>query len=155
MKKTVITAVLSLLVVVSFAEEKKVTVPEVVKKAFAAQYANATKVEWELEKEGEFEAEFKLSKTEMSVVFDAAGNLIETETEIEESELPQAIKATLAKDFAGYKIDDAVKAEAKGVVTYEMEAKKEKKEFELVFDANGKLLKQEEEKEDNEENNND
>jgi len=146
MKKTIISVALSLFIVCAFAEEKNVTIPEGVKKVFTAQYPNATKVEWSLEKAGEYEAEFKINKAEMSVVYDAVGNLLETETEIEESELPQAIKAKLAKDFEGYKIDEIEKSDAKGVTTFEMEAKKEKKEFGLVFDNNGKLLKQEEEK---------
>lgn len=150
MKKSILTLAFALIMVVAFAEEKKVVVPEAVKKAFAAQFTNATKVEWSLEKVGEYEAEFKMNNAEMSAVLDEKGMLIETETEIKESELPQAIKATLDKDFAGYKIEEIEKAEAKGIITYELAAEKGEKEFELVFDANGKLLKQEEEKEDNE-----
>ena len=127
--------------------EKQVNVPELVKKEFAAKYPKASKVKWGLEKPGEYEAEFELNKAEMSVVIDEKGNVLDVETEIKESELPQAVKATLAKDFAGYKIDEVEKAEAKGAISYEMEAKKDKAEFEIVFDSNGKLLKKEEKKE--------
>jgi hypothetical protein len=128
-------------------ENKTVNVPELVKKEFTKKYPAATKVKWSLEKAGEYEAEFDLNKKEMSVVIDEKGNLLEAETEIKEAELPQAIKNTLAKDFVGYKIDECEKAEAKGVISYEMEAKKDKVEYELVFDSNGKLLKKEEKKE--------
>lgn len=127
-------------------ESKIVNVPELVKKEFTKKYPAATKVKWSLEKAGEYEAEFNMNKKEMSVVIDEKGHLIEIETEIKEAELPQALKATLAKDFAGYKIDECEKAEAKGVVTYEMEARKDKIEYELVFDSKGKLLKKEEKK---------
>ena len=127
--------------------EKQVNVPELVKKEFAAKYPKATKVKWGIEKPGEYEAEFDLNKSEMSVVIDEKGNVLEVETEIKEAELPQAIKATIAKDFAGYKIGEVEKSDAKGVVSYEMEAKKDKTEFELVFNGNGKLLKKEEKKE--------
>ena len=127
-------------------DEKQVVVPDAVKKAFAAQYPKVAKVKWSLEKAGEYEVEFDNNKTEMSVLFDEKGILLETESEIKMADLPQAVKATLAKDFAGYKIDEAEKSEAKGVVKYEMEAKKDNKEYELVFDSTGKLLKQEEEK---------
>jgi hypothetical protein len=130
--------------------DKKVEVPEIVKKAFAKNYPNVTKVEWSIAKKGEYEAEFDLNKTEMSVIIDNNGTILETESEIKEADLPQAIKATLAKDYADYKINEITKTDAKGVVTYEMEAKPKKKEFELVFDNNGKLLKQEEEKGDKE-----
>ena len=75
---------------------------------------------------------------------DAKGNLLETETEIKESELPQAVKATMAKDFAGYKLDEIEKAtDAKGVTTFEMEATKGKDKLEISFDLNGKLIAKE------------
>jgi len=155
MKKIIISVVLALLMLNSYSQEKKkesknekkVEVSEVVKNAFATKFPNATKVEWSLEKPGEFEVEFKLNKTEMSALFDEKGTLLETESEIEETDLPGAIKATLAKDFAGYKLDEIEKTDAKGEITYEMEAKKDNNEFELVFGINGKLLKQKEEKE--------
>jgi hypothetical protein len=83
----------------------------------------------------------------MSANFDINGNFLETESEISETDLPQSIKVALSKDFAGYKIEEVEKSDAKGIVTYEMEAKKDSKEYELVFDCNGKLLKQKEEKE--------
>lgn len=127
-------------------KDKTVNVPELVKKEFAKKYASATKVKWSLEKVGEYEAEFDMNKKEMSVVIDGKGNLLEVETEIKEAELPQAIKSTLAKDFSGYKINECEKTETKGLISYEMEAKKDKVEYELVFDSNGKLLKKEEKK---------
>jgi hypothetical protein len=149
MKKTIISIALALLMVSVFAEEKKVSVPEVVKKSFAAQYPTANQVEWGIEKTGEYEAEFKMNNTDMSVVYDEKGTALEIESKIKEGELPQAVKATIAKDFTGYKIDEIEKIEAKGVTTFEMEAKKDKQEYELVFDNNGKLLKQEAESEEN------
>jgi len=77
-------------------------------------------------------------------VFDSKGNLVETETEIKESELPQAVKATIDKDFIDYKLDEIEKAtDAKGVTTFEMEAAKGKDKLEISFDAKGKLLSKE------------
>ena len=74
-------------------------------------------------------------------MFDATGKLLETETEVELSQLPQAVKTTITKDFAGYKLDEIEKAtDAKGITTYDMEAVKGKDKLELIFDANGKLL---------------
>jgi hypothetical protein len=142
MKKTIISVALALIMVGAFAEEKKVTIPDMVKKAFSVQYPNVAKVEWSLEKTGEYEAEFKLNNTDMSVVYDEKGTALEIESEIKEIELPQDVKATIAKDFAGYKISEVEKTDAKGVITFEISAEKGEKEFELVFDKNGKLLKQ-------------
>jgi len=121
--------------------QKEAQIPAAAKTGFATKFPTAQKVKWGVEKPGEFEAEFTLNKVETSAVFDAKGNLIETETEIKESELPTAIKATIAKDFAGYKIDEIEKATgAKGATTYEMEAAKGKDKLEISFEASGKLL---------------
>ena len=140
-------------IVISLAamNQKEAQIPTAAKTGFAAKFPAAQKVKWSIEKPGEFEAEFKLNKVETSAVFDAKGNLIETETRIKESELPQAVKATIAKDFAGYIIDEIEKAtNAKGAATYEMEAIKGKDELEISIDASGKLLAKNPLKEDNE-----
>jgi hypothetical protein len=128
-------------------EEKKVIVPQAVKTAFAAKFPKAAKIEWSLEKAGEYEAEFKLDKAEMSANFNEKGNLIETETEITESALPPSIKSAVAKEFAGYKIGEIAKVFAKGVTSYELEASKDKKTYEVEFDANGKMISKKEAKE--------
>ena len=142
MKKLLVLFVCMALVVgVSATNQKEEKIPAAAKSGFAAKFPTAQKVKWSVEKPGEFEAEFTLNKVETSALFDAKGNLLETETEIKENELPQAVMATLAKDFAGYKLDEIEKAiDAKGTVSYEMEAVKGKEKLEIVFDASGKLL---------------
>ena len=81
MRQTILLITLAIFLCSACAQEnkkdKQITVPEVVKKAFSAKFVNAKKVEWGLEKEGEFEAEFKLNKSEMSAVFDKMGKLLE------------------------------------------------------------------------------
>lgn len=147
MKKMMIT-LSALLALSSYAQEKKVTAPAAVKTAFATQFPKAQKSEWSLEKEGVYEVEFKISGTEMSANYNPQGKLLETETEIKESELPAAIKAAIAKEFAGYKLEEINKTtDAKGLVTYEFEAEKGKDTFEIEMDAAGKVLKKEAEKE--------
>jgi hypothetical protein len=158
MKKTLILIALTVFLLNAYAQknkeskkgEKQVSVPGLVEKTFTAKYPKATKVEWGLEKQGEYEAEFKLNKDEMSVVLDEKGNLIEIETEIKKSEVPQSIISTLTKDFADYKIDEVEKLESQGVISYEMEAKKGKDKFEQVFDNTGKIVKKEQKKVDEE-----
>jgi len=127
--------------------EGKVVAPEIVRNAFAAKYPTVKKAKWSLEKAGEYEVEFKMNKTEVSALFDEKGTLLEVETEIGEAALSQAVKATLAKDFIGYKIGEIDKVEAKGVITYEMEVKKNKVAFEAVFENNGKLISKADENE--------
>jgi uncharacterized cupredoxin-like copper-binding protein len=151
MKKTILLAVLAVFMLNVNSQEKKetkkaekqVTVPAAVKKAFAVKFPTAAKVEWGIEKPGQYEAEFNQNKTGMSALFDTKGTLLETESKISVTELPQSIKSVLAKDYATYKTKVIEKNVVKGVVKYEVVVEKAKKSIELVFDANGKLLKKE------------
>ena len=142
MKKLLVLFVCMALVVgVSATNQKDEKIPAAAKSGFATKFPTTQKVKWGVEKPGEFEAEFILNGVETSALVDAKGTLLETEAEIKESELPQPVKATLAKDFAGYKLDEIEKAtDAKGVASFEMEAAKGKDKLEISFDANGKLL---------------
>lgn len=142
MKKLLMSIVcLAFVVSVSAQKPKESKIPAEAKAGFAAKYPAAQKAKWSIEKPGEFEVDFVLNKVEQSALVDAKGNILETEIEIKESELPQAVKATLAKDLAGYKLDEVTKAtDAKGVVAFEMQAAKGKDKLAVEFDSNGKLL---------------
>jgi len=141
MKKLFALFVCLSLLVIAYAFTPKEETPAAAKTAFAAKFPTAQKVKWSIEKPGEYEVEFTANKVESSALFDAAGKLLETEFEIKEGDLPQAVKATIAKDFAGYKLDEIEKStDAKGVAAYEMEAAKGKVKLELCFDATGKLV---------------
>lgn len=113
-------------------------VPAAVKSAFEKLYPSVKDVDWE--KEGaNYEAEFDLSKVETSVVFDATGNLLETETAIAISELPKEASNYITKTHPGKKIKEAAKiTAANGTVTYEAEVD----ESDLIFDAGGKFVKE-------------
>jgi hypothetical protein len=138
---------LGFMLTVSAQTQKKEEIPTSAKTAFAAKFPKAQKVKWSVEKPGEFEAEFTLNGIESAALYDANGLLIETETEIKENALPQAVLAAMAKDFTGYKIDEIERVvDSKDKVTYEMVAKKGKIEYELIFLSNGMLFKKEEKK---------
>jgi len=151
MKKTILVAALAMFMLTVNSQEKKeykkaekpVNVPAAVKKAFAVKFPNVTRVEWGIEKPDQYEAEFDQNKTGMSALFDSKGTLLETESKISESNLPQAVKTLLAKEYATYKVKAIEKNEVKGVVSYEVVVEKAKKSIELVFDVKGKLLKKE------------
>lgn len=123
-------------------------VPASVKGSLEKNYAIKS-ADWD--KEGDnYEASFEQKGTEISIVFDANGSILETEREIKTSELPIAIQDTLKKDYAGFEIEEAARIETKGVVTYEAEVEKGKMSLDLIFDATGKLLKKEIVDQDNE-----
>ncbi|MGN7787656.1 PepSY-like domain-containing protein [Niabella sp. 22666] len=113
-------------------------VPVAVKSSLQRKYPNAKGLKWEREK-GYYEAGFEVATTGYSVLIDASGKILETETEIKKDELPANAKAYVAKYYAGQKIKETAKiTDDKGMITYEVEVKGK----DLIFDNSGKFLKE-------------
>ncbi|MDX2280036.1 MAG: PepSY-like domain-containing protein [Saprospiraceae bacterium] len=139
MKKLALMVVAAMITSLTFAQKiQEKDVPAPVKATFKKQYSSIKEVKWD--KEGEkFEASFDLSKVDNSVLFDAQGNILETEVEIELSQLPKGILEYVATNYKGQKVKEAAKiTDAKGTVTYEAEIKG----LDLLFDSNGKFIKE-------------
>lgn len=83
--------------------------------------------------------EFNLDKSEQSAVFDEKGKLIETEIEIEITELPLNTFNYVQKNHPGQKIKEAAKiTDVKGKVTYEAEIKGR----DLIVDNKGDFIRE-------------
>ncbi|QOI96506.1 MAG: PepSY-like domain-containing protein [Flammeovirgaceae bacterium] len=142
MKKTMIASLLVFLAVHAHAQKlDSKDVPAGAKNNLAKKYSGKN-ANWEKE-DDKYEASFKQKGEEVSVLFDAAGNILETETEINKKDLPSAILATLKKDYSEYEIEEAAKIDANGAITYEVEVEIGEQTFDLIFDVEGKLLKKE------------
>lgn len=147
MKKIILSVILGTALTCSFAQEAKekkapklseVEVPAPVKSKFASLYPGIKAEKWEKEN-GNFEVKFHQNKTEMSILVDASGSLLETETEIEVSALPKAVADYVTKNKPGKKIKEASKiTDVKGVMTYEAEVEK----TDLIFDKDGKFIRE-------------
>jgi uncharacterized membrane protein YkoI len=149
MKKFVLLFALGLVVGSAGAQKLKNTeVPDAVKNAFTKRFPTIKNVAWSKESENEFEAEFKNNGKEQSVNFDQTGMWLVTETEIKKSELPAEVTASISKEFAGFKIEEAELAETASQGTfYEVELEKRELSYEVQFNKDGKVLKREQEKE--------
>lgn len=109
------------------------TPPQAVVTAFGQKFSNVKEVKWGQEKNGEWEAEFEQGGVDMSANFNAAGQWLETETEIKIADLPAPVQTALT----GKKVKEAAKImRADGSTVYEAEVKHK----DLLFDATGKLL---------------
>jgi hypothetical protein len=141
MKSKVLIFALLLLSVAVFA--KHTDVPKAVKESFAKLYPNASNAKWDHEKKHNFEVEFKDNGIETSVIFDKNGNLVESESTIQNTELPANIEKTINSKYNGYKIVKAEKnIDAKGKVCFELDIKKDKMKKELIFDKDGNFVKE-------------
>jgi len=125
---------------------KESEVPAPVKGAFTKRFPTVKQPTWSKENATAFEAEFKINDLEQSANFDEAGQWLGTETEMKKADLPSAVQATLAKEFAGYKIEEAEKAETSAGIFYEVEVKKGKTTYEVQISPEGKVLSKKEQK---------
>ncbi len=114
-------------------------VPSVVMNAFDSKFPNAMDVEWE--RKGDiFNVDFEIDKIDHEAWMDATGKIIKLETEIKETEVPAAVKATIAKDFKDCHIDDAEKIEKDGKIYYSIELDGKTGDRTIIFDAAGKQV---------------
>jgi hypothetical protein len=118
-------------------------VPVQVKQAFAKKFPLATDVKYEMEKK-DYEINFRDHGVEMSANFDATGQWLETETEINESDLPKEVSSSVVKNFKGFKISEIAKVETpeKGLI-YELNLKNNKEGYEVQFAPTGEIVKKE------------
>lgn len=118
-------------------------VPEKVKASFDQRFATASHVKWSKENDTEWEAEFKMDKRDYSANFSNDGKWMETEYKISADELPAAVKATIQKEFDGYKIEASELSETADGKMFEIELEKGEIEVEAIIDTKGNLIKKE------------
>lgn len=112
-------------------------IPVVVKSTFTKAYPKAT-AKWEMEDKS-YEAAFKQDSKDVTVVIDAKGTLLETETSITFNELPKAAKDYLSTHYKGKKVvETAMIKMANGEINYEAQVGK----IDVMFDSKGNFLKE-------------
>lgn len=117
---------------------KEKDVPVVIKNSLVKNFS-INRADWN--KEGaNYEASFKEKGNEMSVVFDGAGTVIETEKEIKHNELPQPVQNALNNDYKDYELEEIAKIDSKGATTFETELEKGKDSLEILFSGDGKVI---------------
>ena len=113
--------VLFVLVICSNVNAQNLTesqVPEAVLNAFNTIYPNADNVEWEAEG-AYFEGGVKINDLVTSVLFDANGTVIQTESEIAISDLPEGVTDYISKNLNNGQIDEAAKiTDPTGKISY-------------------------------------
>lgn len=117
------------------------TPPAAVQKAFEQKFPKATKVSWGKENEKEWEAEFTNNGGKLSANFRNDGAWLETEKEINVSELPKAVNDAIQKKYPGWKITEADRTEtAKNGLIYEADIKSGIHKKEVAFKEDGTVV---------------
>ena len=118
--------------------------PAAVTAAFAASYPKAVVLKVSKETKDSttyFEVESKDGKTRRNLLYSADGKAVEIEEAISAGLLPDAAKTTIQKDYPNGKIETAEKVTRGTTVEYEVTIEIKGASNELVFDADGKVIK--------------
>ena len=111
--KTVLTAIVMLLSISSFATDGKKNSPDpekvtpVVKAAFESDFSKATLVKWDKTDEFYF-ASFLLNNVKVDAAYTENGELIGTSRRIAADQMPLSIAVALADNYSGYEVDNSV-----------------------------------------------
>jgi hypothetical protein len=135
MKKT--KCLLALLFVFSIAfAQQSITVPKEVQSAFKKDYPGA-KGKWENE-ESNYEVSFTHKEKKMSALYSADGSKLESEVDINISELPAAATAYIHNTYPKGKTQEAsIVTKATGEITYEVKVSGR----EMIFSKEGKYIR--------------
>lgn len=113
-------------------------VPSAVINTIKAKFPNTSRLEWE--KKGDlFEAEFHVNNIDHKALLEPSGKLLVYKRDIRAADLPRAVKNTIRKQYANFRIDDVEKLEKEGAVFYQVELDGEPHDQKLVISADGKV----------------
>jgi len=140
MKKIILFLALGLFAITANAQKvREHDVPTPVKQIFTDTYPRTEVEEWKL-KNGNYQADFDYNKADITLLIDPNGHILQTETEINISELPSAANEYISKNAIGKKVEEVSKIfDAKGAITYEAEVGDEN----YFFDVTGNFIKKE------------
>jgi hypothetical protein len=122
-----------------WAQDAAIKVPAPVEQAVKKLYPEASELSWEKKKE-RYKAEFKTWKVDHKMWLEASGAVVKHQYEIKKDQLPKPIADAIAKDFAGYTIDECDRTDENGESTYKVEVKNAQGKKNLHFSSDGKVM---------------
>ena len=125
---------------------KKNEVPKVIMDAFLKAYPKAKIKGFSKEThEGKLTYEIESSEAQIhrDVTYNPDGSLVSVEETLPASELPEAVRSTLSKEFPKARILKSEKLTKGQTIEYELLLEVGKESFEVVFDPDGKIVKKE------------
>lgn len=90
-----------------------------------------------------YKVEYKKDGREFELKVDDEGNVLEIEESMKMEDLPPAVQETVKAESAGGKIKELVLETEKGKTFYEVEFKKDGKEYEVKIAEDGTVLERE------------
>ncbi|GJM35242.1 MAG: hypothetical protein DHS20C18_42430 [Saprospiraceae bacterium] len=116
-------------------------VPDAVHAAFEAKYPGENKPDWQVDRNGNFEAHFKEDGEKFRADFSPSGAWIETERSIKRKELPDAVKEAIEKQYKDIKIVEVEWVDhAQRGIFYDVEFKEGGRKYDVEFSTQGTIV---------------
>lgn len=131
--------------------EREITekeVPQAILRAFTTSYPDATIREYSEEvAEGKtyYEISFEFQGTEIDILYNIEGEVIELEETIDAEEMPDQIREAIAREIPQFSLIRIERVKEEEKVFYEAKVlnKEDNKNYELFFSESGELLEKE------------
>lgn len=119
-------------------------VPGAVRQGLQAKFPTVKVAEWKIKSDKDYEAEFTLKGTEIAAKFDSTGKWLETESAVSRSKVPKTVRATVSKEFKGYKVVErqSVQRWNEERLVYELHLENASEIVKAQFAADGSILSQ-------------
>lgn len=129
------------LVVLSCKQNANAQTPDAVKETFQKKYPGEDDPDWHKDDHGNYESHFKIDGIKYRADFNPDGSWIETETSIDEDELPKAIREAIKRDYDDSEITEVEKVDhhSKGLF-YDVEFKQKGKNKDVMYKASGEVI---------------
>lgn len=123
-------------------DDRSQNVPSAVQSTFVKMFPGAGDVEWS-KRSGYLVVDFRDGSADMQAWFDAAGRWYMTETELTYGQLPEAVRTAFETgEYAAWRVKDADRLQREGLdPVYVLEVGQRETEYELLYAANGVLLR--------------
>lgn len=115
--------------------------PVAVKKSFQKKYPNEHDPDWEQDDHGYWEAHYKKDGVHYRADFNADGSWVETENNVKEDELPDAVKKTIEENYSDREITEIEHVDnSKEGIFYDVEFKQEGKNMDVEIREDGTII---------------
>ncbi len=122
-------------------EAKDNKTPAIVSETFQKKYPGENDPDWEIDANGNYEAQFKKKGEKYRADFNPEGTWIETENSIKKKNLPEVIKDIIKTDYPDYEITEVERVDhaTKGIF-YDVEFKQKGKNKDVMFTEEGTII---------------
>lgn len=128
-------------------KKEETNVPAAILTNFQQIYPNEKSPDWSIDKNGWYEARFKVDGEKYRADFRPTGEWIETENDIKQKNLPKVIKDIIDEQFQDYKVVEVerVTHHKKGLF-YDVEFEKDGEKMDVEFNEKGEAIGMEKKK---------